>query len=223
MSDILIRGADTAPEMAHALAEAVGGGMRTIPANVSDDEFLEQLAAPEVILGIVALDGEGWGIARQATKPVVVVPAAARPITTIHQVLVPLDGTDETVSAVAETVRLFGAAGTKIVVLHVFDAATTPEFWDQAAHARPVWEQEFRARYCTPHFPETTPTLTLRSGAPGEHVIDLAAQYTDLIILGWSRRLDPGRAQTVRRTVGEAPVPVMLIPVGAIGRSPWAD
>ncbi|MGY2062970.1 universal stress protein, partial [Nocardia gipuzkoensis] len=177
--------------------------MRTVPADATDDEFLAQLADPDVVLGVVALDGEGWGIARQATKPVVVVPATARRVTRIRRVLVPLDGTDETVTAVAETVRLFGSAGTEIVVLHVFDAATTPRFWDQAAHARPVWEQEFLARYCTPHFPGTTPTLTLRSGSPGEHVVDLAAEHADLIILDWSRRLDPGRAQTVRRTVGE--------------------
>ncbi|ATL69319.1 hypothetical protein CRH09_27220 [Nocardia terpenica] len=37
----------------------------------------------------------------------------------------------------------------------------------------------------------------------------------DLIILGWSQRLEPGHAPTVRRTVTEATVPVMLIPVAS--------
>jgi len=34
-----------------------------------------------------------------------------------------------------------------------------------------------------------------------------------MIALGWSRHLDPGRSRTVRRTVRDAVVPVMLVPM----------
>ncbi|MFI5783100.1 universal stress protein [Nocardia sp. NPDC051570] len=216
MSRFLIRSSEASMAVAHALADAVDGEVRVVPADTTVEEFLKDLADSEVTAGVVALDGAGWRIVRHAEKPVVLVPAA-RPIEAIERVLVPLDGTDEAVAAVAETVRLFRSAGVDIVVLHVFDAATRPGFWDQAAHARPIWEQEFLARFCAPHLPGSAPTLTLRTGAPGEHVVDIAGAHADLIILGWSRRLDPGRAQTVRRTVRESPVPVMLIPVAVPG------
>jgi nucleotide-binding universal stress UspA family protein len=56
--------------------------------------------------------------------------------------------------------------------------------------------------------------LELRSGVAGEQVVDVAmAEQVDLIALGWSQRLDAGRARTVRRTVTEASVPVMLVPL----------
>jgi hypothetical protein len=99
-----------------------------------------------------------------------------------------------------------------VVVLHVFDASTVPRFWDQAAHARRAWEEEFMTRFCA----QPGARLELRSGAAGQQVVDVAAtEGVDLITLGWSQRLDPGRAQTVRRTVLEAAVPVMLVPLAA--------
>jgi hypothetical protein len=127
-------------------------------------------------------------------------------------VLVPLDGTPEAAAAVAQTVGLFAGAGVDVVVLHVFDASTVPRFWDQAAHARRAWEEEFMTRFCA----QPGARLELRSGAAGQQVVDVAAtEGVDLITLGWSQRLDPGRAQTVRRTVLEAAVPVMLVPLAA--------
>jgi len=42
-----------------------------------------------------------------------------------------------------------------------------------------------------------------------------AAEQADMIALAWSQRLDPGRAAAVRRTILEAKVPVMLVPMPA--------
>ena len=71
-------------------------------------------------------------------------------------------------------------------------------------------EQEFLARYCA--LPGAR--LELRSGAAAEHVAKLAgAEQADMIALAWLQRLEPGRAAAVRRTVLDAEVPVMLVPI----------
>ena len=75
---------------------------------------------------------------------------------------------------------------------------------------RRAWAEEFLARYCAQ--PEVR--LELRTGVAGEHVLDVAeAERADMIALGWSQQLDPGRAHTVRRAVLDAVVPVMLVPI----------
>jgi nucleotide-binding universal stress UspA family protein len=175
------------------------------------------LDKPASVLGVLARDEptpSTWRrVVRDAAKPVIVVPEMAEPSRPmISRVLVPLDGTPEAAGAVAEAVGLFAGAGIDVVVLHVFDASTVPRFWDQAAHARRAWEEEFMTRFCA----EPGARLELRSGEAGQQVVDVAAtEGVDLITLGWSQRLDPGRAQTVRRTVLEAAVPVMLVPLAA--------
>jgi len=95
-------------------------------------------------------------------------------------------------------------------VLHVFDAAAVPRFWDQAAHAHQAWTEESLARNAA----TAGARLELPSGSPGEHVLDVAgAVEADLIALGWSQHLDAGRSRTVRRSVLHADVPALLLPV----------
>lgn len=176
---------------------------------------LQATQRPGVVLTVLARDAllrPFWpDIVRQVSKPVIVVPATkSGSPPSVSRALVPLDGTPEAAGAVAEVVELFANAGLDLLVLHVFDASTTPPFWDQAAHARREWEQEFLARHCA----VPGARLALRSGTPDEQVVDVAAEeHVDLITLGWSQHLAPGRAQTVRRTIADASVPVMLVPL----------
>ncbi|RDI60478.1 universal stress protein [Nocardia pseudobrasiliensis] len=213
MNKVLTRPEPQALAVARALADIAAAQVEVCSPEASDDDYLHALADPDVALGVLAGDDDGWAVLQGCDKPVVLVPEHAHSAEAIKRVLVPLDGTDESAHAVAETVRLLRDAGSEIVVLHVFDRQTVPAHWDQAAHAREAWEEEFRARYCVPHFPGPRPTITLRSGRPGNHVVDVAAEHADMIILGWSQQLHPGRAQTVRQTVSHASVPVMLIPM----------
>jgi len=152
-------------------------------------------------------------VAQQSAKPVVLVPAGARDQTPrIRRVLLPLDGTAQSASAVADAAERLARAGAELVVLHVFDAQTVPKFWDQHAHAGQAWGQEFLARYCA--LPGAR--LELRSGAAAEHVVEVAGtEQADMITLAWSQQLEPGRALVVRRAVLDAGVPVMLVPVAA--------
>ena len=115
----------------------------------------------------------------------------------------------ESTLAVSETIRLLDRAGTDLIVLHVFDESTAPGFWDQPAHAYEAWVDEFRSRCTTPH----SARLELRSGSPGDNVVTVATEDdVDLVALAWSQRLD-GRAKTVRASVLEASVPVLLVPI----------
>ncbi|WP_440073765.1 universal stress protein [Streptosporangium sp. OZ121] len=210
--------------VARAMAEVLRTGVREIHLAVGSraqdatTTVLRELERTSTVLGVLAGDASSpvtsWWIVRRSTKPVVLLPSSpAEPAASGHvisRVLLPLDGSFEAAAAVTETAELFTRTGVDLVVLHVFDEATVPRFWDQAAHARQAWEQEFLARHCA--YPGVR--MELRSGVAGEQVVNVAAaERVDLIALGWSQHLDEGRARTVRETVAGARVPVMLIPV----------
>lgn len=192
---------------------AVGSGGRDVETAV-----LHELEQPGTILGVLAdgtLSGDvSWRVVRRSTKPVILLPSRPRTPESSHKVisrvLLPLDGSPEAAAAVTETAGLFTRTGVDLVVLHVFDEVTTPRCWDQAAHARQAWEEEFLARHCA----HPGVRMELRSGVVEEQVVNVAVEeYVDLITLGWSRQIGPGRARTVRRIVADADVPVMLIPM----------
>jgi nucleotide-binding universal stress UspA family protein len=154
-------------------------------------------------------------------KPLVVVPVGhtAGAPDRISRVLVPLDGTVGSAETVEGTVALFAASGADTIVLHVFDETTVPKFWDQAAHARKSWDEEFLSRYCR----QPGARLELRTGNPGEQILDVAAsEHADLIALGWTQNISPGRALTLRSTVEHASTPVLMVPVdGDPDRDCW--
>jgi nucleotide-binding universal stress UspA family protein len=190
-----------------------------LPAGASSDQsarlVLTALEDPSALLAVLTAERSShatcWAVMQRAAKAIVLVPPdAPRAAETIGRVLVPLDGTPESAAAVSRTVDLLANAGVDLVALHVFDADTVPRFWDQPAHAAPAFTAEFLAR----NVPPTGARLELRSGSAGEHIVDVAAaEGADLIALGWSQHLDPGRARTVRRCVQDSTVPTMLIPV----------
>ncbi|MFE2752324.1 universal stress protein [Actinosynnema sp. NPDC059335] len=209
-------GAAPVVAIATAVAEAIGATVVTVP--TGRDAVLGALRGPDAVLGVVPRDQHSsWTIARASARPVVLVPpmypGTSASTAAVSRVLVPLDGTAESARAVVEVLGLLARANVDLVVLHVFDEATVPPFWDQAAHARHDWEREFRKRFCTPE----DVRLELRSGRPGDRVNQVAAEeHAHLIALGWSRRLDEGRARTVRDTVRGARVPVMLVPLASV-------
>jgi hypothetical protein len=176
---------------------------------------MQALDRPGTVTGALASDAASrplWRrVVQQSVKPVVLVPAAARDQPPpIRRVLMPLDGTAQTASAIAATAEQLARGGAELVVLHVFDAETVPKFWDQPAHAGHTWAQEFLARYCA----QPGARLELRTGTAAEHVLKVAgAEKADLIALAWSQRLGGGRAPIVRRAIVEAAVPVMLVPI----------
>ncbi|HTX27151.1 MAG TPA: universal stress protein [Streptosporangiaceae bacterium] len=210
-------------QTAEAIARIAGAEVR--PLRLAADltpprataRVLRALHRPRSLTAVLAGDEVSrpvWQrVAQRSDKPVVLVPAGARNRPQqIRRVLLPLDGTARSAAAVAPTAELLARGGAELVVLHVFDAETVPKFWDQPAHAGPAWTEEFLARYC--NLPGAR--MELRSGAAAEHVAQVAAaEQADMIALAWSQQLGQGRAPVVLRTVLEAEVPVILVPIPA--------
>jgi nucleotide-binding universal stress UspA family protein len=220
------RAAHTVTSVAASLARALHLAVEQRPMP-SGTVVLRDLDEPAVRLAVLPYSAGHAArlvtdVIQRCTKPVVVVPVRRRatPPTSIDRVLVPLDGTVESAVTVAETVALFGASGADIIVLHVFDRTTVPKFWDQAVHARKSWVDEFLSRFCD----QPNVRMELRSGTPGEHILDVtASEHADLIAFGWGQNLSAGRARTVRSTLAQSTIPVLLLPLADASRggSTW--
>jgi nucleotide-binding universal stress UspA family protein len=158
--------------------------------------------------GHVALE-----LALAVRKQLVLVPPDAALPVTLRRILVPLDGTRATDDALAATVQLACRSKLDVVALHVHEYADLPLFSDQPQHEADAWAREFLRRHCA--HPELI-TLESRVGVPGEHVLRVARDSAvDMVALGWSRRLEEGRAAVVRDVLAGSPIPVLLVPIDA--------
>jgi nucleotide-binding universal stress UspA family protein len=129
----------------------------------------------------------------------------------IVRVLVPLDGTQDTSAVLAETMRLAANGSPELVVLHVHTPTSVPAFADQSHHAQEAWDKEFLARFAPAEAEGAR--IVRRVGDPCVDVAAVAEEIdADVVVLGWSRRLDAGRGPVVRETLSRATVPVMLVP-----------
>lgn len=208
---------------ARAVAEAAGVPLM-IETGSPDDVIVEMLKEPDMSLAVlgaraVAAGAEPAGhialsVVERASKPVVVVPPDATVCAPgeLKRLLVPLNGTEESASAVRPAVSLFSEAGIEIITLHVFDENTVPAMLDHAPYGLELWTAEFLARHCPP-----SRKLHLRSGEPGADVVDVSlSQGADMIALAWSQELSPGRAYVVRRVLTLSCVPVLLYPMKSV-------
>ena len=103
-------------------------------------------------------------------------------------------------------------------MLHVRAEEALRAFSDQLHHEAPAWVEEFLARFCS--VPAHEVEVELRVGVPEEEVSGVARETdADLIALGWSQELAPGRAAVVRAMLSSSVVPVLLIPLRSVGDS----
>lgn len=186
------------------------------------EELVTELDSPDVILAVIGArrstkDPRPAGlvasaIAEAAAKPVVVVPPDAvlcRP-GEFRRVLVPLDGTEETMLAAKHALNVLDGAALEVVVLHVFDTRTTPLFLDRPEYDLDAWTKEFLAR--APLAPRAR--FTLRSGRAGAEIVRVADEEdVHLVTLAWSQDMSEGHAGVVREVLAHASVPVLLLPV----------
>ena len=206
-------------QTARAAAEAAGVPLRSIGKPVVA-ALLEAGAEPDVVA--IALGARGIEAGRRPAghvalqlalslpKPLVVVPpeAAGR----LRRILVPLNGLELSAGTLAQTLRLAAHRKLEVIVLHVHDQESIPLFSDQRQHELESWADEFLRRHCPE--PELV-SLETRIGAPGENVLQVADHTSaDLIALGWSQDLGPGRAAVVRAALERSPVPLLLVPAG---------
>jgi nucleotide-binding universal stress UspA family protein len=178
---------------------------------------LEEAAVDLAVVGAHELvhTGEVLGhvaraLAEATTGALLVVPPRSRLGTdgAIHRALVPLDGDPRTTDQVRGLVERLAAAGVEVVATHVFDRDHPPRCLDAAGHGLEAWRHEFQARHGT-----TAMALRLRRGPVWQAIRECAADLdADLVVLGWSQHLAPGRAEVVRHALTDPELPVLLLP-----------
>jgi nucleotide-binding universal stress UspA family protein len=212
-------------------AEAAGVPLRVL-AGPTTERLIETGGEDDVVAVVTGargnpaarrpLGGTASAVATAVLKPVLVVPPDAQPPPVFERVLVPLEGTVSASLAPRAVLELAGGVEIEIVALHVYDETSIPAFTDQPQHEQRAWAREFVQRYC-PWGIENVRFET-RVGRSGE-VIPLVAdeRRCDVIALGWSQELSPGRAPVVRETLERSHVPVLLVPVRLTTDAPVGD
>jgi nucleotide-binding universal stress UspA family protein len=185
-----------------------------------EQEVIRRFGASDVRIAVIGSRGTPVGavpaghLACRAMEsirvPLVVVPPViARPLVAPGPVLVPLDGTHESAEAVRPVLELLRAANVELVVLHAFHEGTVPAFWDRPVYDTEEWGSEFRERFVG----HRRASVDLARGEPGEQILlAITAHDAVLVVLGWACDLGTGHADTVRRMLTDATVPVLLLP-----------
>jgi nucleotide-binding universal stress UspA family protein len=167
------------------------------------------------------LGATAMAVATSVAKPVVVVPPEAVVTGELRRVLVPLQGGVAGSHTPRAIIELAHGAELEVVVLHVLEEHTIPAFTDQPQHEHPARIEEFLRRYCP--WGIDWVRVDVRVGRP-DRVIPAVASETeaDIVALGWSQELQPGRAPVVRATLERCRCPVMLVPVATLAGAPAA-
>ena len=164
-----------------------------------------------------------------APCPVVLVPSnLSQTPWALRHLLLPHDGTPTSAAAVAPTAELASQAGAELVVLHVATPSderpaesgtfVVPRYLDQPQHEWPAWSREFLERVRCLCYPANIEKirLVLAHGEASAAILEFARSHaSDLIALAWRGRLEPERAQTMRRVIHDASCPVIVFRVQA--------
>lgn len=142
----------------------------------------------------------------------------------LHRILVPLDGAPSSAAVIRPALNLAEQSGAAFDVLYVATEAPRPSepgtlagpvYVDQPQYEWPTWAEEFVSRFgtCLGERPLPVPTrLFVRHGDPAVAILHIAAEEnSDLIVLEWRGRLDPPHGWVVKRVLGSAPCPVLLL------------
>jgi len=144
----------------------------------------------------------------------------------VDHILLPHDGSPTTAEGFRPASRLALRAHAELLVLHVAETGarppepgtfTLPRYVDQPQHEWPSWAAEFLERVCQlGGIPEELELrLQVATGEPGEEIVRTARERgSDLIVVVWRGRPEPGRARTTRTIIHRAPCPVLIYRVG---------
>lgn len=184
-----------------------------------DTVLAAELTSSDVLLGVLGtrtvlshpelLGHIARAVVTRSPRPLVLVPPGNRRSDAEHPVvLLPLDGDRRTSTSVADVATLLVDHGAELIVLHVYDSTTAPMFGPER-HGDSVVADDFLAR----HAPGSARRIEMGIGTPATEILDAARRHdVDAIVLGWHQDLAAGRAETLRRVVDEAAVPIVLVP-----------
>jgi nucleotide-binding universal stress UspA family protein len=151
-------------------------------------------------------------------------PEPRRTLRRISCVLLPLDGSPAAATAVHAALDFAHEFGARLKLLHVPVSAKAapeqpgtlvgPKYIDAPHHEWPRWRDEFVRRFgpgerAGSEFVE----LHTAPGDPGEQILRFAEEHNaDLIGIAWRQKLDPGRAEIVKRLLAESQCPLLFVP-----------
>jgi len=214
---------DNGDAVARSAAAGSGIELRTAPGPTverlieagSDEDVVAMVLGARGRLGAARPVGmTALEVATSLPKPLVVVPPDVSRPGVLHRILVPLEGTMSTSLAPQMIFEPARGAELEVVILHVHDEASIPAFTDQPQHETAAWTEEFLARYVPSGVGDVR--VETRVGRRDEQILHMARQTdADLIALGWSQELAPGRAPVVRAALERGHVPVLLVPVSS--------
>lgn len=169
-------------------------------------------------------------VMQEALSPVLVIrsalgTAAAKKLSRVRRILVPLDGSLESTACVGHAAELARRNDAELCLLHVATAMptspgrrptlSTPRYLDQPYLEMEAWSEEFltcclgseqQARLGVPL------QLFLSRGQPAAEIMRFATEHAcDLIAAAWSGRLSSERATVIRSLLRCAPCPLLLL------------
>ena len=158
-------------------------------------------------------------------QPILLVrPEALRPAGPLRRLLLPLDGTPKTATALKPAADLACRLAASIDVLYVASPGQAPpgepgsmgapRYVDQAHHEWPNWAKEIVERLCACAglAAEVPVRVYLAQGDIGSEIARFAAEHEDdAVILVRRSHLEPGRARVLRAVLDRTSCPVLLV------------
>lgn len=147
--------------------------------------------------------------------PVLVLPGSAPaevpppPAPALTRALAPFDASDEEAAATRPLLARLQDSGMDVAQLHVVTAETMPAMWEGAGHHARAWHAELRRR----HRVAEAAVEVVAGASPAAAVLARSVEV-QLVVLGWKRRAQRGRAKVVRNVLATVDVPVLLLPLG---------
>lgn len=165
-------------------------------------------------------------IARTSRPVLLVRPVVADGVPPIHRLLMPLDGTPKTATALQPATSLAHVLGASIDFLYVAapggenpgerGSICAPRYVDQPQHAWPEWAGEVMERLASScaACPAEVPTrMFLAQGEVAGEIARFAIEHqSDAIVLVRRSRFQPDRAAVLRAVLRGAPCPILLLP-----------
>jgi len=147
----------------------------------------------------------------------------------LRRIVVPLDGSFESVRSVEEAWALASHSNARLFMLHIVDsrpeterAPASPVFMDYPRYELEAWQDEFlRSSFAIAgRPPNVNMVVALRVGDPCEEIVRYAADSDcDLLIASWKGCLSTGRARVVQRLLEQAAFPLLFL----VSRRPDAE
>jgi nucleotide-binding universal stress UspA family protein len=153
---------------------------------------------------------------------------ADAPVAPLHRLLLPLDGTPATSTALRPAIELACRLGASIDVLYVASAEkplvrepgsiSAPRYVDQPQHEWPAWADRVISHLSTclgGRPPGLSIQVFLVAGHIAEEIARFATEHhSDAIVLVRRSHMEVGRARVLRTVLDRTPCPVLLVGAG---------